>query len=128
MLVWDYLRPENSHATDRELSLWWHLGGESQKESGSVGNYQVQGKNGAGLQLEVQGGDIYCYSGDEDGPHGWSSTTYGEKVPITTLEVRFSGKLSHEFYTYIASGSGTISVSEKDSFANIISQMRSLIG
>lgn len=129
VLVWDFLvaLDDTDASTQlREMSVWWHLAGEVALAPGDSSLISVRGDMGGSLQLELRGGDIYSYCGDEDGPHGWHSPVYGEKVPITTVECRFNGNFPHEFYTYISTDSASITESQQNDFDTIITRLRPL--
>ena len=127
VLVWDTLISLGQpSALNRTLSLWWQLGGEVTRVAND--SFQVQGKTAkAQLCLTLQGGEVALHEGDEQGPSGWYSGTYGKKSPITTLEARYNGNFPHEFYTYIAPGSDNIDTDEMSAFNKIINKIRPLI-
>lgn len=128
MLVWDFIYRKDENTKSRELSLWWQLAGKVERDKEQACNYLVSGDKGACLLLEIVGGDMYSYSGNENGPLGWNSNLYGKKSPITTLETRFSSNSSHDFFTYISPRGDSVSGLEKSVFHSIVNDLRRLIG
>ena len=127
LLVWDVLDRPGKASEVRDLSLWWQLAGKLEANQALPGGYVLTGAKGGSLQLEIQGGEIFSYSGDENGPHGWNSPKYGEKFPITTLEARYKGNSPHQFYTYIRPRSASIGPDEMRSFNTIMKRLRPLL-
>jgi uncharacterized heparinase superfamily protein len=127
VLVWDFLNGKASVSESHEMSLWWHLGGDLSFDDNAAGQYLVTGKHGAGLRLEIQGGECCHYFGDDSSPQGWVSPIYGRKQPSHTVETRFVGNIPHEFFTYIFPASATVTDQDKNHFDKIITKLKQVI-
>ncbi|ARN74101.1 alginate lyase family protein [Oceanicoccus sagamiensis] len=126
-LVWDQLAALGPVGSETYASLFWHVGGQFLSENEDGGVFSTSTTSGAALNIDITGGDITVHYGDEDVPIGWHSPTYGEKLPIYTVEARHSGIFPHEFYTYISPASATISDHKKDQFETVLEKLRSYI-
>ena len=96
VMVWDYVFGSGEH----ELSLNWHLGCPA-----LAINNVIELKNGNDkLSMEVSGGSLNIYYGEKEAGLGWFSPMYGEKVPVTSLEIATKTQLPHEFFTVLNCG------------------------
>ncbi|MHB8481559.1 MAG: alginate lyase family protein [Nitrospiria bacterium] len=95
-LIWDFLTGEGAHTLD----LHWHLGIQLLKRKGGRFFLELPRE----ISLEVSGGEVSLFKGETDPILGWRSPVYGKKEPATTIQVRYQGKLPHEFITKIQFG------------------------
>lgn len=95
-LVWDCLTGDGVH----QLELNWHLGIEPSTRGGSYVMQTAQGP----VSLAVEGGDAKLHRGEVNPIIAWRSRQYGVKEPISTLQIKYTGRLPHEFVTRIFLG------------------------
>jgi hypothetical protein len=92
--VWDRLDGVGNHS----LNLRWHLG-EIPYKNGD--KFLIDAENSIELSI-INADEIKTARGQLNPISGWKSSGYGEKLPISTLEAKYSGKLPHEFNTHIS--------------------------
>jgi hypothetical protein len=93
ILVLDRLEGTTPHG----LALHWHFAGEARAVDGTYGLDAVRG-----FRCKATGGEPRVLYGSEVPRAGWRSERYGQRQPISTLELRSNGTLPHEFSTGIA--------------------------
>jgi len=93
LLIWDYLDGKGVHG----LELNWHLGYHPDEKNGEY-EFPILPQS---VLMSVEGGEASLHSGTVNPHYAWKSRTYGIKEPITSLQVRYDGPLSHEFVTRI---------------------------
>jgi hypothetical protein len=92
-IVWDRLEGIGEH----RLELNWHLGTDPYAD---YDGYRLL-ISGATVGLRVEGGLTHVHRGALFPIHGWRSTRYGQREPISTLRTVMTTALPHEFQTTI---------------------------
>lgn len=90
-LVWDRLTGPGEH----RLELNWHLGVDPYPDRDG---YRLL-ISGATVGLRVEGGRSHVHRGELFPIHGWRSTRYSEREPISTLRTHVRTALPYEFLT-----------------------------
>jgi hypothetical protein len=90
-LVWDRLTGSGEH----RLELNWHMGVDPYPDRDG---YRLL-ISGATVGLRVEGGRSHVHRGELFPIHGWRSTRYSEREPISTLRTHVRTALPYEFLT-----------------------------